>query len=942
MNITYNEILYTLFWITGINLILILYIYYVKLRSENIQKSRRDMRTVVVNETSRSLFLKKIHNKRIFMEQIIRLRQSIDPGEEAESRMDDFLKKNNLERKFRMRLKSRFKFRRMEAAVLLGYMGGKETKQALTDALACEKEWTVRLYIVNSLSDLKAKEALPVITETLVGAPEWYTKRVYSLIEDFGIIFYEYIPYIINRPEREIQKLIISFASYYPARDLKEYLLQKAGSEDSEIVHSAVEAIAMQYSSELENDKYLWHKDIFVRQTAVRYLAGLFSADVVKKLILCCREKELEALAVASLTNIVLNEPKFLSLIVEQFYKSTNERTRESLAKVLSNRIDYFLYKIQTSESDQVKMLIRVIIRTGILNGIISFLNKNRIPDIDDEILPVLKDEMKFSKKVEIEVRSYLNETLLHKIDHLRFEEKPERKSAVIEKEKIVFLYVFLLLVLLPAPLIYTLKHFSMLSVLPLSEQLKLFIVDFNYYIVIYSFAISAIILALLFLSIIESGKQERLWSIKTISFLFKKNILPGVSIIAPAYNEEANIIESVNSLLNLRYPDYELIVVNDGSKDKTLEKLIRYFDLSRTGFSSSEKITTKPVRGIYLNKQIPRLLVIDKVNGGKADALNVGINYAGKEYVSAIDADSLLESDSLIRIASTVLNSEEESVAMGGNVFPVNGCTVHKGVLEKIALSTNRLAQIQTIEYLRAFMAGRLGWAKINCLLIISGAFGLFKKQRVLEIGGYLAESGELKKSTVGEDMELVVRLSVHMRLKKLKHRIQYAYNANCWTEVPEKMKIIYRQRDRWHRGLLEILSFHRKVIFNPRYGSMGMISMPYFFIFEMLGPMFEFQGYLLILLAFLFGLLNIEIALLLFIATIALGILISLISLLIAERNENLFSFREITVMVLLAITENFGYRQLMSCWRVLGYINSLRKSRGWGKMERKGFKK
>jgi cellulose synthase/poly-beta-1,6-N-acetylglucosamine synthase-like glycosyltransferase len=240
----------------------------------------------------------------------------------------------------------------------------------------------------------------------------------------------------------------------------------------------------------------------------------------------------------------------------------------------------------------------------------------------------------------------------------------------------------------------------------------------------------------------------------------------------------------------------------------------------------------------------------------------------------------------------------------------------------------------------MRAFMCGRLGWAQLNGLMIISGAFGLFRKERVIGIGGYLTSSELFRRDTVGEDMELVVRISRFMRENKQKYRIGYSYNANCWTEVPEDIKSLKRQRDRWHRGLIDILYFHRRTLFNPRYGRMGLVAMPYYFIFETLGPLFEIQGYLMVFLAAIFGLLSTKLALLLFLATIAFGIFISMASVLIAERNVVYFSYRDSLKLLVTAFAESFGPREFFSLWRVFGFFNAMKKPAGWGKAERKGF--
>ncbi len=444
----------------------------------------------------------------------------------------------------------------------------------------------------------------------------------------------------------------------------------------------------------------------------------------------------------------------------------------------------------------------------------------------------------------------------------------------------------------------------------------------------------------LIFFSIRNVRIQARLWNYKTYSMLFRKKMIPSISIIAPAYNESKSIVSSVKSLLNLRYPDYELIVVNDGSKDETLDCLIEAFQLVRTNYRYKTSLVTAPIRGIYRNDSLPNLIVIDKSNSGKADSLNAGINVSRNEYFCCIDSDSLLESDSLLKLASLTLDESSETPALGGNILPINSCKVNNGQIYEIHAPKNIIARFQAIEYIRAFMIGRLGWQQINSMMIISGAFGLFRKDRIIGIGGYLTSKGQYQKDTVGEDMELVVRIGRMLYEMKQKFVILYAYNANCWTEVPEDLKSLKNQRYRWQRGLVDILYFHRKILFNKKYGRIGFIAMPYYFIFEMIGPQFEIQGYFLVIVSFLLGVLNAEFALMLFISVILLGMINSIVSLLIIEREESYFSIRDLLRLIWIALIENFGPRQWISLWRVLGQIKMIFRSSGWGKIQRKGI--
>jgi cellulose synthase/poly-beta-1,6-N-acetylglucosamine synthase-like glycosyltransferase len=290
----------------------------------------------------------------------------------------------------------------------------------------------------------------------------------------------------------------------------------------------------------------------------------------------------------------------------------------------------------------------------------------------------------------------------------------------------------------------------------------------------------------------------------------------------------------------------------------------------------------------------------------------------------------------------SVTLDDNKEHLALGGNIVPVNGCVVDQGKIEHQGLGKKGIVRFQTIEYLRAFTTGRIGWSKLNSLLIISGAFGLFQRKALIKTGGYLTISGDLKKDTVGEDMELVVRLTYQALLEKIKYRVSYVHHANCYTELPSDYKSLLKQRNRWQRGLLDILSYHRKMLFNPHFKQPGLIAFPYFFIFEMIGPFIELIGYLALIAGLVLGLLNNALVIMLFVATIGYGIVISLFSLWIAERKQIFYSNQETAMLILVGIIENFGYRQMTSLHRVISTFSALREKGSWGSQKRQGFQK
>jgi cellulose synthase/poly-beta-1,6-N-acetylglucosamine synthase-like glycosyltransferase len=408
----------------------------------------------------------------------------------------------------------------------------------------------------------------------------------------------------------------------------------------------------------------------------------------------------------------------------------------------------------------------------------------------------------------------------------------------------------------------------------------------------------------------------------------------PGISILVPAYNEEASIAASVASMLQLEYAEMEVIVVNDGSRDTTIEVLKREFALEPFPQAVDQRLETKPVRAVYRSRTHTNLLVVDKENGGKADALNAGINLARQPLFCGVDADSILARDSLRRLVKPFLR-HPDVVASGGTVRVANGCDITSGFLTQVDLPKNRLAIFQVIEYLRAFLFGRLGWSQLNAMLIISGAFGLFRTSVVVAAGGY-------RRETIGEDMELVVRMHRMLRAQGTPYRIEFVPEPVCWTEVPEDRQTLRNQRIRWQRGLSESLAPHWRLMFSRNGGAPGWLAYPFFVLFEWLGPVVELGGYLFMVLMFAWGMVSWDaLAVFLFLA-LGLGILLSASGLLLEELSFHIYQEpRQLGVLALYAVIENFGYRQMTTWWRLIGlYRWATNRKSTWGTMKRKGL--
>jgi cellulose synthase/poly-beta-1,6-N-acetylglucosamine synthase-like glycosyltransferase len=450
-------------------------------------------------------------------------------------------------------------------------------------------------------------------------------------------------------------------------------------------------------------------------------------------------------------------------------------------------------------------------------------------------------------------------------------------------------------------------------------------------FIFVYFFVINAQYIILILISFQRLREYLRL---SKTDFYVATEYTPSISIIVPARNEEHTIVETVISLFQLDYPDFEIVVVNDGSTDNTLESLIDYFELKpvEASYENSEDwIPCETVHGLYSSFVHSHLLVIDKKNGGKSDALNAGINFAKHPLFCSIDADSILEKQTLLKLVQPFLNSEE-TVAVGGIVRVANGCTIRDGILKDVVLPLSPLIITQIIEYLRAFLTNRVGWEKINSLVIISGAIGLFKRSVVMELGGY--------KHTIGEDMELTLRMHKLLRQKRRKYRIDFAPDAVCWTQVPTNLKGLSSQRIRWQRGMIDSLWMHKDMLFNPRYGTVGFLALPYFWFFEMMGPAIEASGYLVLLWVFASGVIA-DFFVFVFIMAYLFGLFFSLIAIFINEISYNYYKrYKEILKLILYAMLDPIWYRPFTVFWRIKAFLGYTKGRRSWGTIKRETF--
>ncbi len=459
----------------------------------------------------------------------------------------------------------------------------------------------------------------------------------------------------------------------------------------------------------------------------------------------------------------------------------------------------------------------------------------------------------------------------------------------------------------------------------------------FNYGIFYFALTFVVIYITLGFFSARELIFYKKKNSFVDYGYILSSPVAPTISLIVPAFNEGKSIVQSVRSFLSIYYNDFEVIIVNDGSKDDSMEKLISTYSMEKVDFAVHEQVKLRsPIKAVYrsTNKSFHKLVLVDKENGGKADALNAGINVSQKELIACIDADCIIEQTALLKLVKPFLEEKIPVIATGGVIRIANSCEIEDGRMVTPRVPDQFLPAVQVTEYLRAFLMSRMAWSRLNGLLIISGALGMFDKKVAIACGGYNTD-------IVGEDMELVVRMRRYMQERGKKYRVVYIPDPLCWTEAPATISNLGRQRNRWTRGTAETLWIHRKLFFNPKYGLLGLLSHPFWFVFEFLAPIIEFLGFLFFVTMGILGYVNWEVFFKLLYTLYCFTVMISVFSIVYEELTYRQYKHRaDILKLLGTVLLEPIFYHPLTVLWAIQGNFGLFRSNKGWGKMVRTGF--
>lgn len=751
------QILILTLTLTLVGLIMILHIVDHQILVKRRRQRKQEIQAYLLQKLQVGEDIRKRYPKRQLYEAYVELVQSIDLS--SERKYDAyrlFVSMGLIQRELR-RLRSFRSTVRMRAISFLSTFPEKYIVNTLLGMLSTETNERAKTLLAYAVRHRIDDTTLPQLIHSLIGSKRFYQYRMIQMLIRYMPVTLLHMDQYFDRPEIEIKEVFVDLSRkvYHPIfepllwKNLKMLEAHLDGHVAQEFVHvqpfrlhrlhkSIMLALSEQFGAVFSDDSHLYHPQPEIVEIAVSTIARSGGSATIEKLMRAASHAASTLPFSDGILRMTEKNQLLYDGLIEWLGKDLSRTDKQVLTRVFRARLNYVLLKLTTRNPIWLDRLIELMMAEGSRTELINFLNMNKDLDLEKRLTKILAEYARTDEELLFELSTYLSSEVYARMGFLKLTLVPQkRKTAKNEISKTKWLIRHLIFSIVFLPLLFVLIRWRIVFLSPILVSAEQYVIFINKVFIGYYLAVNAIYFMLAMLSYFANRRQSALWRLKGHPLLYEPGMIPSVTIIAPAYNEAMSIVDNIHSLLNLDYPDYQVVIVNDGSKDNTLQTVIDHFEMIRVDIPKVASIETRPVKAVYANKSYPNLLMVDKENGGKADALNVGINYATKEYVCGIDADSLLEPDALLRLMSSMLDHDKITIALGGSIIPVNGSMVDKGHIERFGLAKNGLARLQTVEYLRAFNLSRLGFSELHSLLIISGAFGLFEKRILIESGG-------------------------------------------------------------------------------------------------------------------------------------------------------------------------------------------------------------
>lgn len=909
----------------------------------SFKKNKRLEKNILNSFLNKSISKVKKRDIDLFVGNYSELMDNVHMSSEEKELIKSAVKNSNFIKLNGKLLNSIFIKSRIKSTVILAFIGGKESVKLLEQRLIKEKNYIVKLYIINSLIIQDSHISDRLIYESLIEAPIWYQKRFCKLIMEYKEYFYQSLDSVIDRKEVEIKKAIIYIGSIYYDIRLKKFMLEeidsklikksyKTSPKKRKNLYFTLECLAVHYHKSLDHERYLESDDINIREIAIKSLekyGGVYSFDRVMEHV---KDKEVLDVVKSSILTLLENDDSLTRHVSQLFIEEQNKGFLDVYAYVLSYKIDYFAHRLVSSERKKMRKIIEKIIFHNYNMGIIDYLNKNKNLEVENEIIDLLNNVFEIDGSTTKDYTLYLDMDLKRKM-HLRSEGfyiSPYKMKSLSTYKKI-FISVLFTFTLLSMPALYFLININNVRLMSAAEIINGIMLDIPVYLGFYYVIINSMYIIMCVISINSSEKQKYMEKVKRKVKVFERALLPSISIIIPISNHKKYLIDGLNGYLNIKYPDYDVILVDDGSDDESFELLSDYYGLYKEDFNI-EKLEDYPsIRSIYRSRKNINLVYVDKKRTGKSDCLDLGSILSDKDYVCAADIDGVMDQDYLYKMASRTNDEEEETVAVLGNIVPINDCEKVKGCIYKYNLPRTLIGKLQYIDLFRNYINLKIARGSMNNILMPAGSFCLFKRDKLMDIGGYRGYEFEFKSDTNKEDLDIMYRLIKHMHDNLLPYRISYNSFGNYYRVLPDNILTLRKLRRRWQREYLDAVITHSDMLLNPNYGLTGEFNSVFNLILEVLAPLFEIFALCILIIVAISGKLSLDVGVFVLFG-ITLGTIASVLPICMINSESEKSSILDVFKLVLLSVISTFGYMQIVRAFKISDVIGAVRKHDGY----------